>query len=52
MKVYGEEVTVAEGATTFERALGASGRNADWGALTLSADSRTTPTFRFPAEQV
>ncbi|MFC9257568.1 TIGR03086 family metal-binding protein [Amycolatopsis thailandensis] len=30
MKVYGEEVTVAEGATAFERALGATGRNAAW----------------------
>ncbi|MEV7550477.1 TIGR03086 family metal-binding protein [Amycolatopsis sp. NPDC089917] len=30
MKVYGEEVTVAEGATKFERALGATGRNPAW----------------------
>ncbi|MEV6910544.1 TIGR03086 family metal-binding protein [Amycolatopsis sp. NPDC051071] len=30
MKVYGEEVAVAEGATTFERALGVSGRNPGW----------------------
>ncbi len=30
MKVYGEEVVVADGATTFERALGATGRNPDW----------------------
>ncbi|MFK0245283.1 TIGR03086 family metal-binding protein [Amycolatopsis azurea] len=32
MKVYGEEVAVAEGATTFERALGATGRNPAWAA--------------------
>ncbi|GAB3719426.1 TIGR03086 family metal-binding protein [Amycolatopsis oliviviridis] len=32
MKVYGEEVVVAEGATTFERALGATGRNPAWTA--------------------
>ncbi|WP_181777390.1 TIGR03086 family metal-binding protein [Amycolatopsis pittospori] len=31
MKVYGEEVVVADGATIFERALGASGRNPKWG---------------------
>ncbi|MGY6657709.1 TIGR03086 family metal-binding protein [Amycolatopsis sp. TRM77291] len=30
MKVYGEEVAVADDATTFERALGASGRNPGW----------------------
>lgn len=30
MKVYGEEVTVAENATTFERALGATGRDPGW----------------------
>ncbi|WP_409494510.1 TIGR03086 family metal-binding protein [Amycolatopsis sp. cmx-11-12] len=30
MKVYGEEVVVAEGATTLERALGATGRNPGW----------------------
>lgn len=30
MKVYGEEVVVAEDATTFERALGATGRNPAW----------------------
>ncbi|MFE5568721.1 TIGR03086 family metal-binding protein [Amycolatopsis japonica] len=30
MKVYGEEVPVAKGATTFERALGATGRNPGW----------------------
>ncbi len=30
MKVYGDEVAVAEGATTFERALGISGRNPGW----------------------
>ncbi|EME64299.1 TIGR03086 family metal-binding protein [Amycolatopsis decaplanina] len=30
MKVYGEEVPVAEGATTFERALGATGRDPGW----------------------
>ncbi|HET6285519.1 MAG TPA: TIGR03086 family metal-binding protein [Amycolatopsis sp.] len=30
MKVYGDEVIVAEDATTFERALGATGRNPAW----------------------
>ncbi|WP_340685368.1 TIGR03086 family metal-binding protein [Amycolatopsis coloradensis] len=30
MKVYGEEVTVADDATAFERALGATGRNPGW----------------------
>lgn len=30
MKVYGDEVAVAEGTTTFERALGATGRNPAW----------------------
>ncbi|KZB83355.1 TIGR03086 family metal-binding protein [Amycolatopsis regifaucium] len=30
MKVYGEEVAVPEDATTFERALGASGRDPGW----------------------
>jgi uncharacterized protein (TIGR03086 family) len=30
MKVYGDEVPVAEGATMFERALGATGRNPAW----------------------
>ncbi|WP_410647804.1 TIGR03086 family metal-binding protein [Amycolatopsis sp. cmx-4-54] len=30
MKVYGEEVAVAEDATTFERALGATGRDPGW----------------------
>ncbi|MBB5853440.1 TIGR03086 family metal-binding protein [Amycolatopsis umgeniensis] len=30
MKVYGEEVVVSDGATTFERALGTTGRNPDW----------------------
>lgn len=30
MKVYGEEVAVADDATTFERALGATGRNPGW----------------------
>ncbi|RSN25159.1 TIGR03086 family protein [Streptomyces sp. WAC 05977] len=30
MKVYGEEVAVADGATTFERALGATGRDPGW----------------------
>ncbi|WP_037318331.1 TIGR03086 family metal-binding protein [Amycolatopsis orientalis] len=30
MKVYGDEVPVEEGATTFERALGATGRDPGW----------------------